>query len=104
MNYIILDEFIHPETGELYKLKDKVVIYQGRFGHNNILEINTIFKVKNDEFDYIYVTDRIYTQEDWLKKWPHCPQGTFANSIKRKITNKQIKEIDKARHLTSIYG
>ena len=56
--YTILTEAVHPVTGAIYRVGDRVKIYQGRFGHNNIMVINSMFKFK----EIVYVTNRSYTE------------------------------------------
>ena len=66
-----------------YFVGDRVVIYQGRFGHDNIITIKSIW----DFGDWIGVTN---------KEEPPC---TNITAIKRKIDDKEIEKIikDKAR-------
>lgn len=103
MEYIVLTEAVHPKTKETYKIGDKVVIYQGRFGHNNIITINSLFTTDIRGDDNIYVSDRSYTEKDYNTSYPNNPTGTYISAIKRKITDKEIKELQRARALVDKY-
>ena len=72
-----ITEAYHPETKELYTVGDKVVIYQGRFGHDNIIEIKSMWQGE----DYVYVSSELTLP------------GTYLSAVKRKITDKEIKKI-----------
>ena len=76
-----ITEAYHPETKELYTVGDKVVIYQGRFGHDNIIEIKSMWQNENDPTDHICVSSELTLP------------GTFLSAVKRKITDKEIKKI-----------
>ena len=62
-----LQSAVNPKTGELYSVGDRVCIYQGRFGHNNIIVIKSIWQ--DDINTYVSKKDTL--------------PGTFINSIKR---------------------
>lgn len=66
----------NPETNQLIKEGDVVLIYQGRFGHNNIMTIKSIWNhgswigVSSDENEMstdITAIKKVYTSEQ-LKK------------------------------------
>jgi hypothetical protein len=81
-------EAIHPKTKELYRVGDIVCIYQGRFGHNNIITIKSMWvENEGEENEYIYVSER-----DTLP-------GTGLYEVKHKMTPKLLKEIEKAKSL-----
>lgn len=89
MEYIILTEAIHPTTKEIYKVGDKVIIYQGRLGHDNIMTINSMFTTAHKKGDnMVYVSENIYTKLDYRQPWPYNPKGTYLNAVKRKISKK----------------
>ena len=79
---------VNPKDNITYSLGDIVEIYQGRFGHNNIMKINSIFSNGND----IFVSNIVNT-----------PGGTFIQAIKRKLTDKEFKKIQKAQNLCEQY-
>lgn len=69
---------VNSKTGETISLGDRVVIYQGRFGHNNIITIRTMFKVHGQ----VYVSHR-----------EKATVGTYLEAIKRKITEAELHQI-----------
>jgi hypothetical protein len=79
---------IHPISKKEYFVGDTVCIYQGRFGHNNIITIKSMWKTT----DYIYVSEN-----DTLP-------GTFIDAIKHKITEKELKALNKAKLLIKKYN
>lgn len=82
-----LQSATHPKTKEIYFVGDRVCIYQGRFGHNNIITIKSIWKGNN----HIYVS-----KNDTLP-------GTYLDAVKHKISDKEYYKILKAKHLASKY-
>lgn len=71
-----IKEAINPETNQLIKEGDVVLIYQGRFGHNNIMTIKSMWNhgdwigVSKDEDQistHIEAIKKVYTPEE-LKK------------------------------------
>lgn len=100
--YGIITEALHPKTKELYKIGDTVCIYQGRFGHNNIWTIGSMFVNPNDLTD-VKISNNIYTKEDYLKPYPQNPTGTGLYAVKEKITFKKLKQIQNAKNLISKY-
>jgi hypothetical protein len=95
--YTKLNEAIHPDTKELYRVGDLVCIYQGRFGHDNIWTIGSMFKT--NQSDYIYVSRMVYSDEDYKKVFPNNVTGTYLNSVKYKVSDKDFKKINKAKQL-----
>jgi hypothetical protein len=89
----------HPKTGELFSVGDRVCIYQGRFGHNNIITIKSMFTSKehngdehNPEFE-----ERVYVSEtDSLP-------GSYLLDVKHKVSDKEFRALQKARNLVSKY-
>ncbi len=91
--YRILKSVIHPNTKEKYSIGDYICIYQGRFGHNNLIKIGSLF-----EYDGMkYVSEKEYTEQDFGKKqhWTSAPQGTYIESIKEKLTIKRFNQLKK---------
>lgn len=72
---------INPKDGIEYFEGDKVVIYQGRLGHNNVIQIKSIWK--HHETFLISETDEYF--------------GTYISAIKHKITDKEINKIRKSQ-------
>jgi len=68
---------------------DTVNIYQGRFGHQNIMTIRTIFTHAGN----IYVSNAI-----------NATTGTYANAIHYKVDNAFIKNIQKTRAIANRYS
>jgi hypothetical protein len=80
MEGIRVKSAINPKDGIEYFEGDKVVIYQGRLGHNNIIQIKSIWK----HLDTFLVSE---TEEYF---------GTYITAIKKKISDKEIKRIKDA--------
>ena len=72
----------HSKTGEVYSVGDRVCIYQGRFGHNNIIVIGSIWEDEKDP-------EHTMVSEDLTLP------GTNMLSIKRKVSDKEMKELIK---------
>lgn len=102
IKYAILTEAIHPKTEELYKIGDRVVIYQGRFGHNNIIIINSMFTANGDET--VYVSEETYVKGDYDNPFPNNPQGTYLSAVKNKMSDKDFKSLQKAKALVRQYS
>lgn len=100
MEYIVITEAVHPTTKEVYKVGERICIYQGRFGHNNILTIGSMFTDSSGE---VYVSENIYSEEDYQKKYPHNPTGTYINAIKHKISDKEMRKIINAQSIANKY-
>ena len=82
-----ISKAINPKDNIEYSVGDRVCIYQGRFGHNNIITIKSMWQSE----DYIYVSS--------TDKLP----GTFINAIKYKVSDKKFKEIIKDKELAARY-
>lgn len=78
---------INPKDGIEYFVGDKVVIYQGRFGHNNIIQIKSI---------WINETESTIINTPYVSSSDSLP-GTYISAIKRKISDKEINLIRKAK-------
>jgi len=92
---------IHPETKELYSVGDRVCIYQGRFGHNNIITIKSMFSDKEhngNEGDAVGFEERVYVSE--TESLP----GTYLSSVKHKISDKEYIKLQRAKSLISKYS
>jgi len=99
-----LTEAIHPRTREVYRLGDIVCIYQGRFGHNNIMTIKTIISSSNGNDIELYVSDKEIKEAD-INNTDET-RGAFTNlsAVKHKLTEKKVKEIQRAKQLASQYS
>lgn len=82
-----INSAINDKDGIEYFVGDRVCIYQGRFGHNNIMIIKSMWQDSN----HIYVSE--------TDKLP----GTFLSAVKYKVTDKEFKKIVKAKRLASQY-
>ena len=78
---------INPADNIEYSVGDRVCIYQGRFGHNNIMVIKSMWK--SDSHIYVSSTDKL--------------PGTFISAIKYKVSDKKFKQIIKAKELAVRY-
>lgn len=78
---------VNPKDNIEYSVGDRVCIYQGRFGHNNIITIKSIWKSGDD----IFVSSN------------ETLPGTYISAIKYKVSDKKYKEIIKAKELAVIY-
>lgn len=76
MKYI--DEAKHPTTGVVYKVGDKIVIYQGRLGHNNKITIRSMFELN----DRVYVSDKA-----------EATQGTYLSAVLRHQRSYDMNEV-----------
>ena len=108
MNNTYLTEAKHPKTGEVYKLGDTVCIYQGRFGHNNIMTIRTIISyptISNGEKEIeISISDEEISEENINNS--ECTKGSFTGlyAVKEKLSEKRMKEIQRAKQLARQYS
>lgn len=78
---IQLNSVINPRDNIEYFVNDKVVIYQGRFGHDNIIQIKSIWKDESNDCIYVSSNETL--------------PGTYIQSIKYKISEKKINKIRK---------
>ena len=76
-----LESAINPSDKINYSVGDIVVIYQGRFGHDNIMTIKSIW----DFGDWIGVSDT------------ENPLCTHIEAIKRKLSDKELRKIIRAK-------
>ena len=100
--YYLLAEAIHPKTGEVYRIGDKVlkkddhIIYGN--GKNYIETINTIFVVKNS--DYIFCSGETFKDAEFrCKHWASRPMGYYLDEVIRKVSDKEYKKIEEAKSL-----
>jgi hypothetical protein len=100
--YYLLEEALHPTTGEVYKLGDKVlkvddhIIYGS--GKNYIETINTIFVTKDD--DWIFCSKETFKDSEFRRKhWSTRPKGYFLDEVIRKVSDKEYNKIQNARSL-----
>ena len=74
-----IKEAIHPETMEIVKEGDVVLIYQGRFGHNNIMTIKSLWNHGN-----------------WIGVSPNEEEvSTNISAIKKVYTGEELRKLKK---------
>lgn len=87
MNIEQIYEDIHPKSGELYKVGDVVCIYQGRFGHNNIMTIKSMWLINaghpTEQATYVSNTNSL--------------PGTSLSAVKFKVSTSLLKRIKTAQ-------
>ena len=102
--YYLLEEAVHPKTGEVFKIGDYVIktddhIMYGS-GKKYWEKINTMFCTKDS--DYIYCSQETFKDSDYKKShWTQRPQGYFLNEVERKISIEEIRKIEKAKSLAN---
>jgi predicted DNA-binding protein len=100
--YYLLEEAIHPESKVLYKLgdivlkKDDHIMYGS--GKNYTEVINTMFCTK--DCDYIYCSEEVFKDSEFRRRhWASRPKGYYLDEVIRKVSNKELNEIEKAKSL-----
>lgn len=79
---------IKDKDGTIYAIGDIVCIYQGRFGHDNIITIKSIWK----------------HNEDILVSSAETLPGTHLNAIKYKLSQKELLKIQKGIENSNYYN
>lgn len=97
---IYLESAIDEKTNVVYKLGDHVLVYQGRLGHNNVMQIGTIMSTKeifNGECITVIRFSKKIIKEDEINDSEKL-KGNFSylSSIKKKIDYKELKNIKKS--------
>ena len=96
-----IKEAVHPKTKEVYSVGDRVCIYQGRFGHNNIMVIKSMFSTK--EHNGSESKEESFEERVYVSNTNSLP-GTYLSAVKHKISDKDMNKILKARSLSSRYS
>ena len=88
---ISVQSVIHPITGLIYQVGDNVCVYQGRFGHNNIINIKSI-----------WLSDIGNNLNVIISEYETLP-GTYLSSIKHKVSDNELNELNNAKLLVNKY-
>jgi hypothetical protein len=103
-----LTEAIHPQTGETYKIGDTVLVYQGRFGHNNIMTIGTMISqdsvCNGKPCTDISISKKVIAPEDINDSDKTKASFTYLSAVKKKLTDKEVKEIKKNQQIAQQYS
>lgn len=105
-NYTLLEEAKHPKLGVI-KLGDNVVFTDDHIiygtGKDYIEQVKQMFTYGKDTQVYI-VVDEVHKDSEYKRThWASRPMGKYIEEIKKVLSTKELKEINKAKSILSNY-